>query len=57
VAVNGDPSVDIKAVKQVTLVMKDGVIYLPEINKANQYKPYMNFLLTLLPRELQLLSH
>jgi imidazolonepropionase-like amidohydrolase len=30
VAVNGDPSVDIKAVKQVTLVMKDGVIYLPK---------------------------
>jgi imidazolonepropionase-like amidohydrolase len=27
-AVNGDPSVDIKALKQVTLVMKDGVVYL-----------------------------
>jgi len=27
VAVNGDPSTDIKAITQVTLVMKDGVIY------------------------------
>lgn len=27
VAVNGDPSVDIQAVKHVTLVMKDGIVY------------------------------